>query len=146
MYRFCTGFVFIQMPVTVKWGKDRFEFELPHHHTPLAAIRNSIAAYTHLPYNAFSIVHDGAVMKDDNAPSNFQFIHQWSTILTTCSIRLQPGPKFHNCNCFTISIATTAFQEYRTGPDIHHPIRTFSSVKYPFTRTFSVPCRSINTS
>lgn len=63
-----------KMPVTVKWGKDRFEFELPHYHTPLAAIRDSIAAYTHLPYHAFLIVHDGAVMKDDNAPSNFQFI------------------------------------------------------------------------
>lgn len=59
------------MPVTVKWGNDRFEFELPHDNTPLAAIRNSIAAYTHLPYDAFSIIHDGAVMKDDNAPSKF---------------------------------------------------------------------------
>ena len=57
------------MPVTVKWGKDKFEFELPHNTTPLAAIRNSIAAYTQLPYDAFSIIHDGAVMKDDNAPS-----------------------------------------------------------------------------
>jgi hypothetical protein len=134
------------MPVTVKWGNDRFEFELPHYNTPLAAIRNSLAAYTHLPYHAFLIIHDGAVMKDDNAPSNFQFIDQWSTKLRTCSIRLQPWTKLYYCNCITIiNIPTTAFQEYRTGPDIQHPIRTFSSVKFPFTGTFPVPCRSINT-
>jgi hypothetical protein len=61
------------MPVTVKWGKDRFELELPHYNNPLAAIRHSIADYTHLPYNGFLIIHDGAVMKDDNAPSKFHY-------------------------------------------------------------------------
>jgi hypothetical protein len=62
------------MPVTVKWGKDRFEFELPQNNTPLATIRNLIATYTHLPFHDFSIVHDGAIMKDDNAPSNFFYL------------------------------------------------------------------------
>ena len=64
------------MPVSVRWGTDRFEFELPAPDTKLAAIRHSIAAYTQLPYSSFQIVHDGAVMADDNANSKFLFIVQ----------------------------------------------------------------------
>ncbi|CAA7261707.1 unnamed protein product [Cyclocybe aegerita] len=56
------------MPVTVHWGRDRFCFDLPPPDTKLAAIRNSIAAYTQLAPAAFAIVHDGAVCADDNAP------------------------------------------------------------------------------
>jgi hypothetical protein len=55
------------MPVTVRWGRDRFQFDLPAPDTQLAALRNSIALYTHL--DAFHLVHDGAVMADDSAPS-----------------------------------------------------------------------------
>ncbi|KAF8973085.1 hypothetical protein BDZ97DRAFT_1779294 [Flammula alnicola] len=68
------------MPVTVRWGTDRFEFQLPAPDTQLAAIRNSIAQYTHLPYNAFNIVHDGAVMADDNAPISLYHLRPNSTI------------------------------------------------------------------
>jgi len=67
------------MPVTVQWGSDRFTFELPAPDTQLAAIRHSIAAYTQLPYNAFAIVHDGAAMTDDSAPSE--------SSPTTCGLR-----------------------------------------------------------
>lgn len=57
------------MPVTVKWGgtNQSFHFDLPSPDTTLAAIRHSIAAYTQLPYNAFLMLHDGAVMQDDSA-------------------------------------------------------------------------------
>ncbi|KAF4621159.1 hypothetical protein D9613_000465 [Agrocybe pediades] len=59
------------MPVTVRWGNHRFEFELPPPDTTLAAIRQSIAAYTQLGLHDFQIVHDGAVMADDNATSMY---------------------------------------------------------------------------
>jgi len=80
------------MPVTVKWGNDRFEFELPHYHTPLSAIRDLIAAYTHLPYHAFLIVHDGAVMKDDNAPISAYNLGPNSTIAIVSPSASQPQP------------------------------------------------------
>ncbi|KAF8160767.1 hypothetical protein B0H34DRAFT_795639 [Crassisporium funariophilum] len=68
------------MPVTVKWGKDRFQFELPPQITKIAAIRQSIAAYTQLPYASFDIVHDGALMKDDTAPISAYHLRPNSTI------------------------------------------------------------------
>lgn len=58
------------MPVTVKWARERISFELPSPDTPLSAIRASLADYTHIPQHAFKLVHAGAVMKDDAAPSN----------------------------------------------------------------------------
>lgn len=48
---------------------SRFTFDLPPPDTPLSQIRSSIAEYTHLPRDAFKLIHKGAVMKDDNAPS-----------------------------------------------------------------------------
>ncbi|PPQ87467.1 hypothetical protein CVT25_008203 [Psilocybe cyanescens] len=68
------------MPVIVKWGRDRFEFELPSPDTLLSAIRHSIAAYTQLPYNAFQIIHDGAVCADDNAQIAAYHLRPNSTI------------------------------------------------------------------
>lgn len=47
----------------------RITFELPPPDTPLSAIRKSLAEYTHLPEHAFKLIHAGAVMKDDAAPS-----------------------------------------------------------------------------
>lgn len=55
------------MTITVKWGKERFSFELPPPDTKLSAIRTAIAEHTHIPYNAFKLIHKGTVMKDDNA-------------------------------------------------------------------------------
>jgi hypothetical protein len=57
------------MPVTIRWGSDRFEFDIPAPNTTLGAIRTSIAQYLHLEPHAFHLVHDGAVMADDNATS-----------------------------------------------------------------------------
>ena len=134
------------MPVTVKWGKDRFEIELPQNNTPLATIRNLIATYTHLPFHGFSIVHDGAVMKDDNAPSNFFIYCSFITYLLS-SICLQPSSKLYDCNnTILFSAITSIFQEYRAGSDIHHSIRASCRVQFPFISTCSVPFRSINTS
>jgi len=63
------------MPVSVQWGRDRFQFDLPAPDTKLAALRNAIAQYTHLHPDAFLLVHDGAVMADDNAHStNFYLL------------------------------------------------------------------------
>lgn len=61
----------LDMPVTVKWGNDALLFDLPSPDTTLEVIRLSIATHTHLPYDAFSLVHDGAVMTDNNATSTF---------------------------------------------------------------------------
>ena len=47
----------------------RIAFDLPPPDTPLAAIRSSLAEYTHLAPDAFKLIHAGAVMKDDSAPS-----------------------------------------------------------------------------
>jgi len=80
------------MPVTVKWGKDRFEFELPDYNIPLAAIRQSIATYTHLPYHGFLIIHDGAVMKEDNAPISAYNLGPNSAIAIVSPSASQPTP------------------------------------------------------
>ncbi|KAJ7783340.1 hypothetical protein B0H16DRAFT_1447443 [Mycena metata] len=66
--------------VNLKWGADRFTFELPPPTTPLSAIRSSVADYTHLPPDAFKLIHKGAIMKDDNAPISAYNIRQTSTI------------------------------------------------------------------
>lgn len=71
------------MPITVKWGNDAFQFDLPAEDTRIAAVRHSIAAYTHLPYDAFKLVHDGAVMVDDNAPSIFLLIYVYTSSETS---------------------------------------------------------------
>jgi hypothetical protein len=42
---------------------------LPPPGTKLAVIRKQIADHTHLPHSSFKLVHAGAVMKDDSAPS-----------------------------------------------------------------------------
>ncbi|KAJ7924970.1 hypothetical protein B0H13DRAFT_2315034 [Mycena leptocephala] len=55
--------------VHLKWNSERFSFDLPAPNTPLSAIRSSVAEFTHLPRDAFKLIHKGAVMKDDNAPS-----------------------------------------------------------------------------
>lgn len=57
------------MPVTVLWGNDRLQFDLPSPDTTLASLTLAIAAYTQLSPDAFSLVHDGAVMRDDAATS-----------------------------------------------------------------------------
>lgn len=48
---------------------DRLTFPLPPANAPLSTIRKQIADYTQMPPNSFKLVHAGAVMKDDNAPS-----------------------------------------------------------------------------
>ncbi|KAG5727783.1 hypothetical protein E4T56_gene14733 [Termitomyces sp. T112] len=68
------------MPVTVKWGKERIAFDLPAPDTPLYAVRRSLAEYTHLPPDAFKLVHAGAIMKDDNAPISAYHLAPNSTI------------------------------------------------------------------
>ncbi|KAF9567983.1 hypothetical protein CPC08DRAFT_813800 [Agrocybe pediades] len=82
------------MPVTVRWGNHRFEFELPPPDTTLAAIRQSIAAYTQLGLHDFQIVHDGAVMADDNATSMYfvQLRHPKSNaFLSVSAYHLRPN-------------------------------------------------------
>jgi len=79
------------MAVSVRWGKDRFEFQLPPPDTLLSAIRHSIAAYTQLQYNAFHLVHDGAVMADDNAPISAYHLRPNSTIAIVANDHL-PAP------------------------------------------------------
>ncbi|KAJ7497449.1 BAG domain-containing protein [Mycena latifolia] len=66
--------------VHLKWGTDRFTFDLPPPTTPLSAIRASVAQHTHLPLDGFKLIHKGAVMKDDNAPISAYQLRQSSTI------------------------------------------------------------------
>ncbi|KAF8070592.1 hypothetical protein FPV67DRAFT_1487952 [Lyophyllum atratum] len=68
------------MTVTVKWGKERITFDLPAPDTPLYAVRKSLADYTHLPHDAFKLIHAGAVMKDDQAPISAYGLHPNSVI------------------------------------------------------------------
>ncbi|KAH9485103.1 hypothetical protein JR316_0002010 [Psilocybe cubensis] len=81
------------MPVTVKWGRDRFSFDLPAPDTLLSAVRHSIAAYTQLPYSAFQIIHDGAVCADDNAPIGAYHLRPNSTIAIVANQDMPPPPK-----------------------------------------------------
>ena len=52
----------------------RLTFSLPSPETKLAQLRQILADYTHLPPQSFKLIHAGAVMKDDNAPSESYFI------------------------------------------------------------------------
>lgn len=47
----------------------RLYFPLPPQDTHLSVIRNQLAEYTQLPPASFKLIHAGAIMKDDNAPS-----------------------------------------------------------------------------
>ena len=51
------------------FGIIRIAIVLPPPDTKLGALRHTLAEYTHLPEHSFKLVHSGAVMKDDNAPS-----------------------------------------------------------------------------
>lgn len=63
-------FLYIASILTLNLGgNNRLHFPLPPPDTKLAVIRRSIAEYTHLPELSFKLIHAGAVMKDDNAPS-----------------------------------------------------------------------------
>ncbi|KAJ6587073.1 BAG domain-containing protein [Mycena vulgaris] len=66
--------------VQLKWGQERFIFDLPAPTTPLSVIRASVAQYTHLPSDGFKLIHKGAVMKDDNAPISAYQLRPSSTI------------------------------------------------------------------
>ncbi|KAJ7178342.1 hypothetical protein C8R43DRAFT_973041 [Mycena crocata] len=66
--------------VQVKWGTERFTFDLPPLSTPLSAIKSAVAQYTHLPVDGFKLIHKGAVMKDDNAPISAYHLRPSSTI------------------------------------------------------------------
>jgi len=79
------------MPVTVVWGTDRLQFDLPPNETLLSALRLSISAYTQLPLHGFSLVHDGAVMNDDNAPLSAYYLRQNSTITLVAAASEQPA-------------------------------------------------------
>lgn len=81
------------MPVQVRWGPHHFAFQLPRPDTTLAAVRQSIAAYTGLDPAAFAIVHDGAVLADDAQPSACPLSP--ATPLTATSLRLPSAPQLH---------------------------------------------------
>lgn len=48
----------------------RFSIDFPGNSAPLRSLRHILADLTHLPLNAFKLIHAGAVMKDDAAPRN----------------------------------------------------------------------------
>lgn len=48
---------------------QRLRVPLPPTDTKLAILRNALAEVTALPPSSFKLVHAGAVMKDDNVPS-----------------------------------------------------------------------------
>lgn len=56
-------------PAPVLDLRHRLHFPLPAPSTTLAQLRHEIAEYTQLPEQSFKLIHAGAVMKDDNAPS-----------------------------------------------------------------------------
>ena len=83
------------MSYSVKWGREksvecvsfirlgpspsnpplhRLQFPLPSPDTKLAVIREQIADHIHLPHSSFKLIHAGAVMKDDGAPSSWHRI------------------------------------------------------------------------
>jgi hypothetical protein len=46
---------------------------LPPPNTKLGVIRTQIADHIHLPHSSFKLIHAGAVMKDDGAPSSWHY-------------------------------------------------------------------------
>ncbi|KAG6885685.1 hypothetical protein C0993_011170 [Termitomyces sp. T159_Od127] len=69
------------MAITVKWGKEKIAFDLPAPDTPLYVVRHALADYTHLPVDAFKLIHAGAIMKDDNAPISAYHLSPNATIV-----------------------------------------------------------------
>lgn len=55
----------------LSYHSTSLRFSLPSPDTKLGELRQSCAERTHLAPNSFKLVHAGAVMKDDNAPSTF---------------------------------------------------------------------------
>ncbi|KII92813.1 hypothetical protein PLICRDRAFT_37606 [Plicaturopsis crispa FD-325 SS-3] len=54
--------------------RRRLHLTLPPPDTPLKTLRRSLAEYTHLPPDGFKLIHSGAVMRDDNAPSECRLV------------------------------------------------------------------------
>jgi hypothetical protein len=79
---------------------NRLHFPLPPPDTKLAVIRRSLAEYTHLPELSFKLIHAGAVMKDDNAPSCVCVFH--SPLL---HFRL----RFHSLRFYPLSVTRFLF-------------------------------------
>ncbi|TRM69377.1 hypothetical protein BD626DRAFT_473878 [Schizophyllum amplum] len=77
--------------VTVKWGREKLSFQLPDPNTRLGDIRQTLSEYTHLPPNAFKLVHSGVVMKDDNAPISAYHLKPNSTIAIIGSADAPPS-------------------------------------------------------
>ncbi|KAF8894010.1 hypothetical protein BD779DRAFT_1669512 [Infundibulicybe gibba] len=68
------------MVVSVHWNRERITFQLPPPDTLLGALRDSLAEYTRLPPDAFKLIHNGAIMKDNSAPISAYGLHENSTI------------------------------------------------------------------
>ncbi|KAF9452721.1 hypothetical protein P691DRAFT_162226 [Macrolepiota fuliginosa MF-IS2] len=65
----------------VKWQRERFSVDFPGPAASLRSIRDRLADLTHLPQNAFKLIHKGAVMKDDSAPLSAYSLQPNSTIV-----------------------------------------------------------------
>jgi len=111
------------MTITIKWGRDKISIGLPPPDTKLAALRRSLAEYTHLPEHSFKLVHSGAVMKDDNAPISAYNIHEHSIIAliggSTNDHDQLPLPPPQNR-----SSSSTPKSESSTISQIHHELDT----------------------
>ncbi|KZS93942.1 hypothetical protein SISNIDRAFT_453655 [Sistotremastrum niveocremeum HHB9708] len=79
------------MGLTIKWGKERFYLDLPPPETKLATVRQFIADQTHLPKDAFKMIHAGGVMKDDSAPISAYGLKPKSNITVIGSGELPPS-------------------------------------------------------
>ncbi|KAL0956411.1 hypothetical protein HGRIS_002559 [Hohenbuehelia grisea] len=70
------------MTLTIKFGRDKLALDLPDgDELSIAQLRQAIADKTHLPLNAFKLIHAGAVVKNDNAKLSTYRITQKSTLV-----------------------------------------------------------------
>ncbi|KAF9062437.1 hypothetical protein BDP27DRAFT_1368833 [Rhodocollybia butyracea] len=56
------------MQLTIKWGKEKTSFNIEDPSIPLRVLKESIASWTHLPYENIKLIHSGAVLKADDVP------------------------------------------------------------------------------
>ncbi|TFK23953.1 hypothetical protein FA15DRAFT_440871 [Coprinopsis marcescibilis] len=121
------------MSVTVKWGTERLSFALPAPSTPLSHVRKALSDYTHL--DAFKLIYNGAILKDDDTPISAYRIHANSTLqLIPITAAPQPQPQLQPVSATEAAVVTQIQAEVASvrqnlTPDLNRILQTQVSDK-----------------
>ena len=98
----------------------RLHFSLPPPNAKLGELRHEIAEYTQLPGQSFKLIHAGAVMKDDNAPSTYPSarMDKASFCLLHCTRRRWHRRSIHECAIFFFHLRVTVASAPGSHPNV----------------------------